>query len=533
MAKKKLPPDERAFLDSIAADPEDDAPRLVFADWLDDHGLAHRAEFVRLQCRLARMEEDDHERLDLELREADLLFVYGKQWAVMPRSTAEALSRQFRRGFPDYLSLKAADFLKRGRTLFAAAPITDLGLWYLGGKAAQVAASPLLGRLRALRLYESGLTPAGLRILGASPHLGGVRELTTDLALTVEHARALSGWPALPRLRRLELRAEARGLATLAGPGQLAGLRRFEFVGPARAAEFGGLRAAAPELTHLHLAGLSITPELLEALAGQPALTSLSLKGGVPADALADAAITGRLTSLRLESVQLSPPALAALSRGGRAGLRTLSLWRVSLGAEGRELLSSASLGGLVRLELTAADLDADAVRSLAASPHLAGLRWLCLDGCPLGDDGAAALAASPHLARLTELSLARCEIGPRGAAALAASPILSGLRRLCLDVNPLGDEGVAALAASPHLAGLHTLELDHAEVGEPGARALAQARGLGGLRRLKLRDNLPSVRSALGEFADPSRLPRLLWLATNRRRDGSMLAALGRPVVA
>lgn len=30
--------DEQAFLNAIAADPEDSAPRLIFADWLDEHG---------------------------------------------------------------------------------------------------------------------------------------------------------------------------------------------------------------------------------------------------------------------------------------------------------------------------------------------------------------------------------------------------------------------------------------------------------------------------------------------------------------
>ena len=71
------------------------------------------------------MSEDDPERIDLELREADLRFVHGRQWAVEPpKWGGDDLSGQFRRGFPDHLSLSAADFLKRGRTLFAAAPIT-------------------------------------------------------------------------------------------------------------------------------------------------------------------------------------------------------------------------------------------------------------------------------------------------------------------------------------------------------------------------------------------------------------------------
>jgi uncharacterized protein (TIGR02996 family) len=40
-----------AFVRDVAANPEDDAPRLIFADWLEDNGDPDRAEFVRLQCR--------------------------------------------------------------------------------------------------------------------------------------------------------------------------------------------------------------------------------------------------------------------------------------------------------------------------------------------------------------------------------------------------------------------------------------------------------------------------------------------------
>jgi uncharacterized protein (TIGR02996 family) len=43
--------DEDAFLRAITAAPHDDAPRLVYADWLDETGHADRAEFLRLTCR--------------------------------------------------------------------------------------------------------------------------------------------------------------------------------------------------------------------------------------------------------------------------------------------------------------------------------------------------------------------------------------------------------------------------------------------------------------------------------------------------
>lgn len=45
-----------AFLAAIRNAPDDDAPRLVYADWLDDHDDSERAEFIRVQVKLARTE---------------------------------------------------------------------------------------------------------------------------------------------------------------------------------------------------------------------------------------------------------------------------------------------------------------------------------------------------------------------------------------------------------------------------------------------------------------------------------------------
>jgi uncharacterized protein (TIGR02996 family) len=51
--------EELAFVTAIVAAPADDTPRLVFADWLDEHDRPERAEFVRAQCELAKMPEPE------------------------------------------------------------------------------------------------------------------------------------------------------------------------------------------------------------------------------------------------------------------------------------------------------------------------------------------------------------------------------------------------------------------------------------------------------------------------------------------
>jgi len=44
--------DEESFLAAIKAAPADDAPRLVYADWLDEQGRQDYAAFIRIEERL-------------------------------------------------------------------------------------------------------------------------------------------------------------------------------------------------------------------------------------------------------------------------------------------------------------------------------------------------------------------------------------------------------------------------------------------------------------------------------------------------
>jgi uncharacterized protein (TIGR02996 family) len=45
---------ETGLLAAVRAAPDDDLPRLVMADWLEENGRGDRAEFVRLQCEIER-----------------------------------------------------------------------------------------------------------------------------------------------------------------------------------------------------------------------------------------------------------------------------------------------------------------------------------------------------------------------------------------------------------------------------------------------------------------------------------------------
>src|SRR5438270_762906 len=96
----------RAFLEAIREAPDDDVPRLVYADWLDDHGDAARAEFVRVQCQLARLPSEDERRAELEKRERESLAANRDAWLGPLAKVLRHDQCTFRRGFPEGLSIR-------------------------------------------------------------------------------------------------------------------------------------------------------------------------------------------------------------------------------------------------------------------------------------------------------------------------------------------------------------------------------------------------------------------------------------------
>jgi uncharacterized protein (TIGR02996 family) len=49
--------EESAFLEALKANPADDTARLVYADWLDEHGEPQKAEYLRLVAAIALRED--------------------------------------------------------------------------------------------------------------------------------------------------------------------------------------------------------------------------------------------------------------------------------------------------------------------------------------------------------------------------------------------------------------------------------------------------------------------------------------------
>src|SRR6266536_1271010 len=195
---------EDAFLADILEHPDDDTPRLVYADWLDDHGQAERAEFIRAQCRLERMAEDNPRRPGLEDRVAELERVWGPQWA--RPFCREAKMWSFRRGFVAEIWLSATRFLAAAGRLFRRSPVRTIHLSNCGRDLGQLLISPFLRRLSSLDLSFNHQGDTSARELAACPAL---QNLTTlDLShndIGDEGVEELATGPHLPNLESLDV----------------------------------------------------------------------------------------------------------------------------------------------------------------------------------------------------------------------------------------------------------------------------------------------------------------------------------------
>lgn len=104
------------LLADVLADPDRDAPRLIYADWLDDTGDYDRAEFIRTQVALdgwdwgVRTSEDFHRRMkcqcqgcELRRRETELLGDHGGKWRDFGVVRFYGNRVRFVRGFVEYI----------------------------------------------------------------------------------------------------------------------------------------------------------------------------------------------------------------------------------------------------------------------------------------------------------------------------------------------------------------------------------------------------------------------------------------------
>lgn len=150
------------FLRAVAANPADNLPRLVYADFLEETGEpSHvaRAHFIRGQIALAGMVEDSLEERRLNRELGKLFAIYHRQWvADSPAPLQESKGFDYHRGFVKRISLREDELAIQGEEAFEIAPIFVLFLVSNGSltSAESFDRFAFLERILTLRLFLTG-----------------------------------------------------------------------------------------------------------------------------------------------------------------------------------------------------------------------------------------------------------------------------------------------------------------------------------------------------------------------------------------
>lgn len=432
---------EPSLWNAICENPEDDTLRLVYADWLEEHGELDRADLIRVQIECSRQELPDADWTDAAFREQELLRKIGDRWQdELPQLPGICWSG-LERGFPCCAETSdAAAFANAGEVIRTQTPVRSLAFHTLEPKQnwVQDPNNPNLSRLR----ISNSKCQQQVEDLFQSPQLQQLNCL--NLARTpLQHrlgshgARLLSECPYLSQLTELNLQSQS------IGDDGVAALAQSPYLG---------------NLTLLVLQGNALGPESLLSLANSPYLKNLRYldlhgehfeDGGMHSfDADSIAAFVNSPNAAYLHTLffgswtDLPPDAADALLEGSHLQqLRTLAL---------------AGFGN----HLGTDHVDVRVAQSLVNSTILSGLMDLQLFSIPIGSEGLKLLSSAPASKNLHRLSVTLANVDAEGFQAVAQSPHLQKLEALELDIDLAGDAGLDALARSPYLHNLRVLQL-------------------------------------------------------------------------
>lgn len=522
---------------AVFAAPNDDLPRLVFADYLEERGESDRAAIIRVSCELDRGKLPAARKKALQaevnrLEEVTLAEVLpllprdtthqirrGFLWLTMPGSVLPnigampaSVQRLFEAGWVESIALQRytgsdlglARFVRRLDLTNAVFPddllvtlATDLHPGSDGVRLKEVVLSPgprqRFKELRAgggppvTRLTEP--TPARIRALAAEGRFRTVSELTVaggdDEALT-----ALGEVADLRSLARLYLEGGAVTSVGLIALGNSRHLRKLDHLridgGRLTDADLEavGREATFLALHQLMLNRLHVTDAGLDALARGPAFARIDYL------ALNDLPITPagvrRLVAARpvlstLLTDQVIPGGELihlALDRGGRA----LTLWALGAGVGYRP-------GADGTTQTVGAHADIPAGTFAIGDKWRTGWRveHLRIENTAFDDGAFAELLDFVELGRIPRLTVNRCRL--RNAEAVALASRLPGvdLTHIDLSENKIGMTGAKALAGSPGLAKVVELDLRDNPVLKSGRAALAGSPHKASLTRINL----------------------------------------------
>ncbi len=491
--------DRDALLAAIIANPDDDTPRLVLADWLDENDQPHWAALIRIECACEQLRDDgspaeslirflDHiekqggcghiaARVRWDRADTDV----GRRLA-LEREAAKLRPRSARvrnagrpapakcglswgtgtcRGFQASATVIdgtrfARHFIRHADTVVRWCPSVELTIEHSSLLPIGRVERGLLRWAHALNLAHT--EPELFEEMSTNPAAAGVRALTyrpSAAAATGRFATALAGSPYWTGLRSLEISNEGvtgDTAATLFQSQHMGGLTRLRLCSRNWTLETmdAFLRAPLHNLRELMLAFGNLGDDEVERLAASPLLANLQYLD-LSHNRITARGLTALLTSKHLKSLTI------------------LELERNPIQNLDRAVLATAPAGGLRAISFHNCDLTTEDVDVLAKCPRLAELVYLDLDYNRLNDaaidrlvsglvctpavvylmgnqittDGARALARWAGKPGLDQLHVCRNPLTGEGAAALATSRSLAGLRHICATGLDLADRGV------------------------------------------------------------------------------------------
>lgn len=392
------------FLQAILDQPEEDAPRLVYADWLEEQGDP-RGEFIRIQCQLDALTEVDPDFRELYAREQQLLRKHKEAW--LGPIADWTVSAKLYRGFCQNVAVGVRKFLKHRSGLFALAPIRNVNLIQLRyNQVQEVAACSEWQRVRGLEFSSYDLDAEALRTLFDSPFWTNLKSVALSRTrLCGSGLSVLAGLRCLDRVQRLNLTfngLQDHDVESLLDLTRLKNLRELRVTNNRLSSAAMAILAANPNFTRLSRLILNyndVGDSGLEALADSPHLSSLT---------------------------DLS----AVFARVSDRGVQALA--------------ESPSISKLTRLSLEHNDLRQSI--TLEALAERFPLRTLKVSGCHINDAGVEALARSEKMSGLAVLDLSQNAVTDRGARAILESPFLKNLVLLNLKQNHIDRDVKRAL---------------------------------------------------------------------------------------
>jgi uncharacterized protein (TIGR02996 family) len=126
------------LLDAVLANPDDDSPRLAYADWFEENGEPDRAAFIRCQIELAKLPKEQNNLnnktyLELATQEALLKQKNHDKWIEPYQGKGEPLQGRdthalFRRGFVEVIWMRGQRFSKLANKIFKRFPCREARL---------------------------------------------------------------------------------------------------------------------------------------------------------------------------------------------------------------------------------------------------------------------------------------------------------------------------------------------------------------------------------------------------------------------